>query len=162
MSWLKKSWILSGALPLAALFALSGSTARAEDFPDGAGKVIIMRACGTCHGTDQIARQKKTEEEWQATVVRMSGRGAAVSSDEINTVVKYLATNFAKLVDTTKLNVNKAAAKDLVTLGFTDSEAAAILEYKGRHGDYRQWGDLLQVYGVDGEKAEALKDKMEF
>jgi DNA uptake protein ComE-like DNA-binding protein len=154
--------ILGGALPLLALFGLSIATASAEDFPDGPGKVIIMRACGACHSTDQIARQKKSEEDWQATVVRMAGRGAAVTTDEVNTVVKYLSANFAKVEDASKVNVNKATAAQLTKLGFTDSEAAAILEYKGRHGDFRQWGDLLQIYGVDGEKAEAAKDKMEF
>ena len=154
--------ILSGMLPLVTLFGLAGVAAHAEDFPDGAGKVIIMRSCGSCHSTDQIARQKKSEDDWQATVVRMAGRGAAVTTDEVNTVVKYLATNFAKVVDASKVNVNKASAPQLVSLGFTDSEAAAILEYKGRHGDFRQWADLLQIYGVDGEKAEAAKDKMEF
>ena len=155
-------WVVSAALPLLAMFGLSVTTASAEDFPDGAGKVIILRACGSCHSTDQIARQKKSEEDWQATVVRMAGRGAGVTTDEVNTVVKYLAVNFAKVVDTSKVNVNKATAAQLTTLGFTDSEAAAILEYKGRHGDFRQWGDLLQIYGVPGEKAEAAKDKMEF
>jgi DNA uptake protein ComE-like DNA-binding protein len=157
-----KNWILGGALPLLALCGLSVMPAQAEDFPEGAGKTIIMRACGQCHSTDQIARQKKSEEDWQATVVRMAGRGATVTTDEVTTVVKYLATSFAKAVDASKVNVNKAAAKDLVGLGFTDAEAAAILEYKGKHGDYRQWADLLQVYGVDGEKAEAAKDKMDF
>src|ERR1035438_4888871 len=54
-------WILCGALPLLTLFGLSASPARAEDFPEGAGKTIIMRSCGACHSTDQIARQKKSE-----------------------------------------------------------------------------------------------------
>ena len=154
--------ILGGAVPLLGLLTLCAAAVRAEDFPEGPGKVIIMRACGKCHSTDQIARQQKTEENWQATVVRMAGRGAEVTTDEVTTVVKYLATNFAKVADASKTNVNKATAKDLMGLGFTESEAAAIIDYKTRHGDYRQWADLLQVYGVDGEKAEAAKDKMEF
>ena len=156
------NWILAGAVPLLGLLALSAPAARAEDFPEGPGKVIIMRSCGKCHSTDQIARQQKTEENWQATVVRIAGRGAAVNSEEVNVVVKYLATNFVKVADASKVNVNKATAKDLVRLGFTDSEAAAILDYKSRHGDFRLWADLLQIYGVDGEKSEAAKDKMEF
>jgi len=157
-----QNWILAGAVPLLGLLALSAPTARAEDFPDGPGKVIIMRACGKCHSTDQIARQQKTEENWQATVVRMAGRGADVTTDEVTVVVKYLSANFLKVADSSKTNINKASAKDLVTLGFTDAEAAAIIDYKTRHGDFRLWADLLQIYGVDGEKCEALKDKMEF
>src|SRR5450631_1739351 len=113
-----QNWILGGAVPLLSLLALSASTVRAEDFPDGPGKVIIMRSCGKCHSTDQIARQQKTEENWQATVVRMAGRGADVTTDEVNVVVKYLSANFLKVADATKVNVNKASAKDLVTLGF--------------------------------------------
>ena len=137
--------------------------ALAQDaFPEGAGKTLIMRSCGSCHPTDQIARQKKTETDWQATVVRMAGRGAKVSSEETDTIVKYLAANFAKVEDTTKTNVNKAAAKDLVAIGFTDKEADAIIEYRARHGEFRQWADLLQIYGVDGEKAESLQEKMTF
>jgi DNA uptake protein ComE-like DNA-binding protein len=157
-----KNGIIGGGVPVLGLLTLSAVTARADDFPEGPGKVIILRACGQCHSTDQIARQQKTEENWQATVVRMAGRGAAVTTDEVTTVVKYLAANFAKVADASKTNVNKASAKELMGLGFTEAEAAAIIDYKTRHGDYRQWADLLQVYGVDGEKAEAAKDKMEF
>jgi DNA uptake protein ComE-like DNA-binding protein len=157
-----QSWIIGGVMPLVSLLALSAVTARADDFPEGPGKVIIMRACGQCHSTDQIARQQKSEDDWQATVVRMAGRGAAVTTDEVTVVVKYLATNFKKVDDASKTNVNKATAAQLVSLGFTDTEAAAIIDYKTRHGDFRQWADMLQIYGVDGEKCESLKDKMEF
>jgi competence ComEA-like helix-hairpin-helix protein len=159
---MRSNWILSGVLPAMALLSLFGTTAGAEDFPDGTGKDIIMRSCGACHPTDQIARQRKTQEEWQATVVRMQGRGAKVTSEEVDTLVKYLSTNFLKVQDATKINVNKATAKELQSLGFTEDEAKAILEYRAKHGDFREWADLLQIYGVDGEKAEAAKDKMAF
>ena len=150
-------------LLVAPLVAFVGvSPIAAEDFPEGAGKTLIMRSCGQCHSTDQIARQKKSEPEWQATVVRMAGRGAKVTGEETDTIVKYLATNFVKLEDATKVNINKAASKDLLVLGFTADEANLIIEYRGRHGDYRDWADLLQIYGVNGEKAEAAKDKMSY
>jgi competence ComEA-like helix-hairpin-helix protein len=134
----------------------------AEDFPDGDGKTLILRSCGQCHSTDQIARQRKSEADWQATVVRMVGRGAKVSTDESNTIIKYLSTSFLKVEDKSKVNVNKATAADLLTLAFTQKEADAIIDYRTRHGDFRVWGDLLQIYGVDGEKAEAAQDKMTF
>ena len=150
------------ALPLAALSFICVLPAMAEDFPDGEGKTLIMRSCGVCHPTDQIARQKKSQPDWQATVVRMAGRGAKVTSDETDTIVKYLAANFAKVEDASKININKATAKDFVALGFTEKEGEAIIDYRTRHGEFRNWADLLQIYGVDGEKAEAAQDKMSF
>jgi len=160
MNVFSQNWLRVALVPLVAV--VSVSPIAAEDFPDGAGKVLIMRSCGQCHSTDQIARQKKSEPEWQATVVRMAGRGAKVTGDETDTIVKYLATNFAKVEDLSKVNINKAATKDFVTLGFTAEEGNLIIEYRGRHGDFRDWADLLQIYGVNGEKAEAAKDKMSY
>jgi DNA uptake protein ComE-like DNA-binding protein len=160
MSVLSKNWLRGVMIPLVALVGVSPISA--EDFPEGAGKTLIMRSCGQCHSTDQIARQKKSEPEWQATVVRMAGRGAKVTGDETDTIVKYLAANFLKAEDASKVNINKAAAKDFVPLGFTPDEGALIVEYRTKHGDYRDWADLLQIYGVAGEKAEAAKDKMSF
>ena len=90
---LRSKITLQSALALG-LFALPAS---AQDFPEGAGKTLILRSCGQCHPTDQIARQKKSEQDWQATVVRMAGRGAKVTSEETDTIIKYLAVNFAKL-----------------------------------------------------------------
>ena len=146
----------------AVLVLVAAAPAGAQDFPEGAGKTLIMRSCGQCHPTDQIARQKKTEQDWQSTVVRMAGRGAKVTSEESDTIIKYLAANFAKVEDASKVNINKADVKALVGLGFTDKEADAIVDYRTRHGDFRSWADLLQIYGVDGEKAEAAQGKMAF
>lgn len=146
----------------AVLVLVAAAPAGAQDFPEGAGKTLIMRSCGQCHPTDQIARQKKTEQDWQSTVVRMAGRGAKVTSEESDTIIKYLAASFAKVEDASKVNINKADVKALVGLGFTDKEADAIVDYRTRHGDFRSWADLLQIYGVDGEKAEAAQAKMAF
>ncbi len=40
--------------------------------------------------------------------------------------------------------------------------AGAIVKYRESHGDFRVWGDLLVIYGVDGRKIEAAKDRMTF
>jgi DNA uptake protein ComE-like DNA-binding protein len=160
MSVFSKNWLRGAMVPLVALVGVAPISA--EDFPEGAGKTLIMRSCGQCHSTDQIARQKKSEPEWQATVVRMAGRGAKVTGEETDTIVKYLAANFMKVEDASKVNINKAAAKDFLVLGFTAEEANLIIDYRTRHGDFRDWADLLQIYGVNGEKAEAAKDKMSF
>jgi competence protein ComEA len=59
--------------------------------------------------------------------------------------------------------VNQASAQRIETgLGLTAKEAEAIVQYRDRHGDFRAWGDLLVIYGVDGKKIEAAKDRISF
>jgi competence ComEA-like helix-hairpin-helix protein len=158
----QKNWFWGCFLTTGVLASVFVAPIIADDFPEGDGKVLIMRSCGACHPTDQIARQRKTEDQWQSTVVRMQGRGASVNSAEADVVIKYLAKNFAKVEDTSKVNVNKADAKALVALGFTSDEADKIVDYRERKGEFREWGDLLQIYGVSGAKVEAVKDKITF
>jgi competence ComEA-like helix-hairpin-helix protein len=158
----QKNWFWGTVLTAGLLSSIFVAPIVADDFPEGDGKALIMRSCGNCHPTDQIARQRKTEDQWQATVVRMQGRGASVSSPEADVVIKYLAKNFLKVEDTSKINVNKADAKTIATLGFTPEEADKIVDYRDRKGEFKEWGDLLQIYGVSGAKVEAAKDKMTF
>ncbi len=74
-----------------------------------------------------------------------------------------MAKNFAKKEDTSKINMNKATADEIVAaIGLTPDEAKALVTYREKHGDYREWGEMLVVYGVDGRKLEAKKDKMSF
>jgi competence protein ComEA len=131
--------------------------------PDGAGKQIILRECTACHQPDHFTKYRHTNEEWQAIVIRMSQRVRAISKDEVDTVQKYLATNYPKLDDATRLNVNKATADEMADrLNLTLDEAKAVVDYRQRHGTFREWGELLAIYGVDGRKIEAAKDKMSF
>jgi competence protein ComEA len=142
---------------------LLASFAGAAELPEGAGKDIILRACTRCHKAEDIPSYKHTKDEWPLIVDRMVGRGAAVAADERELLVSYLAKNLVKEVDPTKINVNKATAKELETgLDLTAKEAEAIVGYRERNGNFRAWGELLVIYGVDGRKIQAAKDRMSF
>ena len=137
--------------------------AAATVMPDGAGKQIILRECTACHLPDHFVKYRHSNEEWQAIVIRMAPRTRAITKEETDTVLKYLATNFPKVDDAGKLNVNKATAQDIAArLGLTEDEAKAVVDYRQRHGTFREWGELLAIYGVDGRKIEAAKDRMSF
>lgn len=148
--------IVFGALILTApIFA-------AEELPEGAGKDVIAKHCSGCHQGTALARYQKPRDEWDAIVTRMGQRTAA-TREELNTLVDYLAANFPKVDDPTKVNMNKAGGKEIVDrLGLTAKEAEAIVAYRERRGNFRAWGDLLVIYGVDGGKIEALQEKMSF
>ena len=135
--------------------------ARAQDLPDGPGKEVLSRVCTQCHGVDQIIELKQTKAEWSALVDMMVQYGAVAKDEEFDLIIDYLAKNFGKAAD--KVNVNKAAAKDIETgLALTTKEAEAIVQYRQKNGDFKTLQDLLKVTGVDGKKIDAAKDKIEF
>jgi competence ComEA-like helix-hairpin-helix protein len=135
----------------------------AKEMPEGAGKQIILRECTACHLPDHFTKYRHSSEEWQAIVIRMGARVRSATKDELDTVTKYLTLNYPKVDVAGRLNVNKAKAAEIQTLlSLTAEEADAVVKYRERHGDFREWGDMLAIYGVDGRKIEAAKDKMSF
>jgi len=145
------------------VFSLLLPWAAAADLPEGPGKDILLRACVGCHKAQEFAAYRHTKDEYQSIVYRMAERGARTSTEELETVAAYLAKNFPKVEDPSRVNVNKATAKQLETvLGLTAKEAQAIIEYRDSHGQFRVWQDLLVIYGVNGRKIEAAEDRMTF
>jgi competence protein ComEA len=147
-------------LAYVALFVLPLAAA---ELPDGPGKAILLKACVGCHKADAFQEYRHTKDEYQSIVIRMGARGAAANAEELQTIAEYLAKNFPKVDDPGKVNVNKATAKEIETaLGLTAKEAEAVVAYREKHGIYRAVGDLYIIYGVDGSKVEAAKDKISF
>jgi competence protein ComEA len=151
------------AVSLIAALSLPSLALRAADLPDGKGKELILRACIGCHKAGEIAVYRFSKDEYQTIVYRMGDRGAQASRAELDIIADYLFANFPKVEDATKINVNKASAREIATgLALTDEEAAAVVKYRERHGDFHAWGDLLIIYGVDGRKIAAAKDRIGF
>lgn len=148
---------------LIAASGLLASRVLAADLPDGKGKELILRACTGCHKPDEIAVYRFTKDEYHTIAYRMGDRGAQATRAELDIIADYLSEHFPKVEDATKINVNKATAQEIATgLALTNEEAEAVVKYRERHGDYHAWGDLLIIYGVDGKKIAAAKDKIGF
>ena len=144
------------------LAILAAAVLTAGELPEGDGKKIIQQQCSGCHPGNALAGYQKTREDWDAVVIRMGQRTTA-TRDELATLTDYLAANFPKVDDPTKVNMNKAGVKEMAErLGLSAAEAEAIIKYRDRRGNFRTWGDLLVIYGVDGTKIESLQDKMSF
>jgi competence ComEA-like helix-hairpin-helix protein len=134
-----------------------------KDFPDGPAKEYVNKICLQCHQPAQLLGQRRTESDWKKTIARMATKGISAPAEQFDAVAEYMAKNFGKEEDTAKLNMNKAKPEDMVTvLGLTPDEAKALVAFRDKHGEFKEWGDMLVVYGVDGLKIEAAKDKMTF
>jgi quinoprotein glucose dehydrogenase len=64
--------------------------------PDGPGKEVFQRMCLTCHPLETVLQKRRTPEAWQNTVDDMMARGAKGSRSDVETVVKYLSTNYGQ------------------------------------------------------------------
>jgi competence protein ComEA len=142
---------------------VSGAFAQSLKLPDGPGKPVTQKVCGTCHGAELVIGRQEDRETWATIVDDMIQRGATGTEDEFFQVVDYLATNFSKTSPAIKINVNKATAKDLeLTLRITDKQAAAIVHQREEKGDFKSIDDLEKVPGVDAAKIEANKNRLAF
>src|SRR5690349_6190982 len=86
---------------------------RAAGLPAGAGREVLIRACIGCHKAEDFAAYRHTWDEYRSIVYRMGDRGAPASAKELDQIADYLATNFPKVEDRSKTNVNQASAKEL-------------------------------------------------
>ena len=70
------------------------STPTGTALPDGAGKPVIQRACGSCHTLNIVTSKRASSDEWTHVVNEMVSRGADLSDNEMDTLIQYLTTNF--------------------------------------------------------------------
>jgi competence protein ComEA len=105
---------------------------------------------------------REDRDGWKTTINKMISLGAQGSEQEFATVLEYLSAHFAAEA-LPPLNVNKAKAIDFeARLSLRRSQAAAIIDYRTRHGVFKSIEDLKKVPGVDTAKIDAKKDILEF
>lgn len=64
------------------------------ELPEGEGKAIATENCQACHKLTNLTKAHKSLDDWKDTVQTMIDRGANVPSEQIDTLVQYLAKNF--------------------------------------------------------------------
>lgn len=156
---------LAGLGTAACLVGVWFASVRAQSLPEGRGRTEFERLCGRCHETERSTRLRLTEEQWAAVVDSMVERGMEGTSDELESVVAYLAAHFGpdSPVVLSKVSVNTATTAGLVRdLGLVASDAEAIVRHREREGAFRDWADLAKVPGIDLKKLEAQKDRIDY
>lgn len=164
MVWISRAgFSLLAVVLAAALVAAAGQQPQllvpsGEGLPDGAGKDVTVKACGTCHEARRAASVRLTREGWAAVIDSMIKRGAKVSDEEFPVVLDYLSTYFLGEA-AQPLNINTAQQIDLESAGgLLRREAAAVIQYREKHGRFKSVDDLKKVPGLDFKKIESRRD----
>ena len=101
----------------------------------------------------------KKEEVTKSTVndalVDKSNSVGFIDNESSNETSKETANT------STKVNINTATLKDLITLnGIGESKAQAILEYRTKNGNFKTLEDLKKVSGIGEAAYEKIKDNI--
>jgi competence protein ComEA len=130
------------------------------ELPAGPGKDTLIRVCSSCHSPDNVIANGQDRSGWENTITKMAGFGAVASDEEFSEILEYLAKNFPA---NAPINVNKATAAQLESgLGFTAAEAEAVVQYRGKNGDFKTIDDLKKVPDLEAKKVDAKKDRLAF
>jgi competence protein ComEA len=130
--------------------------------PEGPGKIETEKVCAQCHELERSISLRQDRAGWQATVDKMAGLGMKASEKDLQAAVEYLAAHYPAS-DVPPLDVNKARAIELESaLSLPRSQAALIVQYRSKNGDFKSIEDLKKVPGVDTAKIEAKKDRLVF
>lgn len=57
-------------------------------------ETLVQDRCTECHGLDRVTRASKSNDEWEATVSRMTSLGADLSNEEQTVLVDHLAQTY--------------------------------------------------------------------
>jgi quinoprotein glucose dehydrogenase len=74
---------------------IAAADAREEAAPVAPPTELIQRSCVSCHDLATITTRRKSPDDWAATVGRMADRGAAVTPQEMQAIVDYLARTYS-------------------------------------------------------------------
>jgi competence protein ComEA len=130
--------------------------------PEGLGRQETEKICSDCHELARSVSLRQDRDGWKTTINKMISLGAQGSEQEFAAVLEYLSSHYAAEA-LPPLNVNKAKAIDFETrLSLRRSQAAAIVDYRTKHGDFKSIEDLKKVPGVDVAKIEAKREILEF
>ncbi|MCI0747482.1 MAG: helix-hairpin-helix domain-containing protein [Verrucomicrobia subdivision 3 bacterium] len=161
-----RSWrfaLLGAALALFAGSAWTQSSAgQGKPLPEGPGKEETQKICAQCHELAQALSARYDRAGWQRTLDKKIAIGAKGTEKEFRAVLEYLVKNFPA-EEVPKINVNKATAIQLESgLSLKRSQAAAVIQYREKNGDFKSIEDLKKIPGVDAAKIEAKKDRLTF
>jgi competence protein ComEA len=148
---------------LVALMAVAGTTTmRAQNLPDAPGKEETVRICSQCHEVARATSLHQDRAAWQTTMDKMISLGAKGTPEEFERIVEYLSKAFPA-EEIPKIHINTARAIDLEAgLTLRRSQAATLIEYRTKHGNFKSIEDLKNVPGLDYARIESKKDRIVF
>ncbi|HEX8470992.1 MAG TPA: cytochrome c, partial [Brevundimonas sp.] len=59
--------------------------------PAGAGREVVQKECGSCHGIDTVTAVGRTPQQWAEIIGQMQNMGLSASDEDLATIHAYLS-----------------------------------------------------------------------
>lgn len=78
--------------------ALAGGAVTAIDIrlPAGPGRELVEARCSACHDLGRVVSLRRTQTEWEGMTRNMIGRGSPATPAQVQRIIDYLTTHFAR------------------------------------------------------------------
>lgn len=84
------------AMALSRTSTSQATAAPISSLPEGEGQSLTAEVCGQCHSVGMFANQRKSRDEWNATIGRMIEKGMEAEEDELYAISDYLTEKLGK------------------------------------------------------------------
>lgn len=123
--------------------------------PPGDGKALVVSRCTVCHDLRGTIQLRKAPPGWEAIVLDMGARGAPITLDDIDPLVKYLSTAFG-LQAPPFTDANSASKAELTKLPGVAPEAADRLIARRGAGPLTS-DEIRSAMGLDAQAFDKIK-----
>lgn len=148
-----------GGFVAALVLCLALPVSAQSQLPEGKGKDVTVRVCGTCHPAERGASVRLTREGWGEVIAKMVSLGAKATDEDLAAVLDYLSTNFKG--DAPKpINMNGASAIELESVAGLLRKEAALWISQRKVSPCKTLDDLKKVRGLDFKKIDQRRDRL--
>lgn len=133
---------------------LLGSGAWAQDADPN--RPAVDAVCGRCHGAAQFMDRPRSWERWNDVFREMTRIGATGTEAQLEQVTAYFLDHL------TTLNVNTATGEEMAwVLNVSEAVAQDVIARRQR-APFKSLAQLSAVPGLNRERLERLKTRIEF
>jgi len=149
-------------IAVTAVVVLGACGASAQELPGGPGRQELEKLCKQCHELARSISLRQDRDGWSSTIQKMSAFGMKASDKDIGLVLDYLVKHYPA-EEVPRVNVNTATPIELESgLSLRRSQAAALVAYRAKHGDFKSLDDLKKVPLIAPEQIDSHKDRIAF
>jgi mono/diheme cytochrome c family protein len=153
---MKKSVIVALAVACSLGLTVDVATGSQQASSSPNGEEAFLNRCSNCHGTERVLVAPRTRAGWEGVLAEMVNNGAQLEAGESEAILAFLTERHGLV------NVNSAKPEALVALGLSKKDADGIVAYRADHGPFADFAALRNVPGLDGDRLDAVRERVAF